>query len=163
MNTSSSRSATAAVLSCLLAWGCATGQRQEQRASNLGGQYVTTEQIRESGATTAWDALRYTVKTHRFNDYRGVPVRIHSDRGQGSMVLREDPMVFLDGVRLTDILLLRMIPADNLYSIQVITGPDATTYYGTSAVAGVILLETTLGGEIEGDTVVVPDTAIGTG
>jgi hypothetical protein len=50
-----------------------------------------------------------------------------------------------------------------LYSIQVITGPDATTYYGTSAVAGVILLETTLGGEIEGDTVVVPDTASGTG
>jgi outer membrane receptor protein involved in Fe transport len=163
MNTNSSRSATAAVLSCLLAWGCATGQHQDQRASNLSGQYVTTQEIRQSGATTAWDALRYTVRTHRFNDYRGVPVRIHSDRGQGSMILREDPMVFLDGVRLTDILLLRMIPADNLYSIQVITGPDATTYYGTSAVAGVILLETTLGGEIEGDTVVVPDTASGTG
>jgi outer membrane cobalamin receptor len=163
MNTNSSRCATAAVLSCVLAWGCATGQRPEQRASNLSGQYVTTAEIRQSGATTAWDALRYTVKTHRFNDYRGVPVRIHSDRGQGSMILREDPMVFLDGVRLTDILLLRMIPADNLYSIQVITGPDATTYYGTSAVAGVILLETTLGGEIEGDTVVVPDTASGTG
>ena len=161
MNSNSSRSATAAVLACVLAWGCATGQRQEQRASHLSGQYVTTEEIRQSGATTAWDALRYTVRTHRFNDYRGVPVRIHSDRGQGSMILREDPMVFLDGVRLADILLLRMIPADNLYSIQVITGPDATTYYGTSAVAGVILLETTLGGEIEGDTLVVPDTASG--
>ena len=89
--------------------------------------------------------------------------QIHSDRGQGSMILREDPMVFLDGVRLTDILLLRMIPADNLYSIQVITGPDATPYYGTSAVAGVILLETTLGGEIEPDTVAPPDTASGSG
>ena len=45
--------------------------------------------------------------------------------------------------------MLRMIPANNLYSIQVLTGPDATTYYGTSAVAGVILIETTLGGEEE--------------
>lgn len=161
MNGNSSRNATVVALTVTLAMGCATGQRQEQRASNLSGQYVTTAEIRQSGATTAWDALRYTVRTHRFNDYRGVPVRIHSDRGQGSMVLREDPMVFLDGVRLTDILLLRMIPADNLYSIQVITGPDATTYYGTSAVAGVILIETTLGGEIEGDAVVPPDTASG--
>jgi hypothetical protein len=152
-------SCTAAIAAAaLLTVACATGQRQENRASNLSGQYVTTEQIRATGATTAWDALKYTVKTHRFNDYRGVPVRIHSDRGQGSMILREDPMVFLDGVRLTDILLLRMIPADNLYSIQVLTGPDATTYYGTSAVAGVILLETTLGDEVEEDTVAAPDT-----
>jgi hypothetical protein len=163
MNVNSSLNTIAAALIVVLTWGCATGPRQEHRASNLSGQYVTTEEIRQSGATTAWDALRYTVRTHRFTDYRGVPVRIHSDRGQGSMVLREDPMVFLDGVRLTDILLLRMIPADNLYSIQVITGPDATTYYGTSAVAGVILLETTLGGEIDEDTVVVPDTASGSG
>lgn len=133
------------------------GAREEARPSQLSGQYVTAEDIRASGASSAWEALKYTVRTHRFTDYHGVPTRIQSDRGQGSMVLREDPLVFLDGARLTDITILRMIPADNLYSIQVLTGPDATTYYGTSAVAGVILLETTLGAE-EGDTAAVPDT-----
>ncbi|MBE0595487.1 MAG: Plug domain-containing protein [Gemmatimonadales bacterium] len=132
-------------------------ERDAARPSQLSGQYVTVEEIRASGAGSAWEALKFTVRTHRFTDYRGVPTRIQSDRGQGSLVLREDPLVFLDGARLTDLTVLRMIPANNLHSIQVLTGPDATTYYGTSAVAGVILLETTLGAEEE-DTVAVPDT-----
>jgi len=148
------------VVGALLLGGCGThGARDEARPSQLSGQYVTAEDIRASGASSAWEALKYTVRTHRFTDYHGVPTRIQSDRGQGSMVLREDPLVFLDGARLTDITILRMIPANNLYSIQVLTGPDATTYYGTSAVAGVILLETTLGEEVA-DTVAVPDTTI---
>jgi outer membrane receptor protein involved in Fe transport len=116
--------------------------------------------IRKTGASNAWEVLKLTVRTHRFSDDRGIPVRIHSSRGQGSLTLREDPQVFLDGVRLTDITLLRMIPAGNLFSIEVLTGPDATTRYGTSAVAGVILLETTLG-ELEGDGDVVGDTGRG--
>jgi outer membrane receptor protein involved in Fe transport len=146
------------VAGALLLGGCGThGARDEARPSQLSGQYVTAEDIRASGASSAWEALKYTVRTHRFTDYHGVPTRIQSDRGQGSMVLREDPLVFLDGARLTDITILRMIPANNLHSIQVLTGPDATTYYGTSAVAGVILLETTLGEEVA-DTVAVPDT-----
>jgi len=151
--------ATAAgVAAVLAAAACSPANQQDTtRPSPATGQYVTAEQIRASGASSAWDALKFTVRTHRFTEYRGVPTRIQSDRGQGSIVLREDPLVFLDGARLTDIWVLRMIPANNLYSIQVLTGPDATTYYGTSAVAGVILIETTLGGE-EADTVVVPDT-----
>jgi len=72
------------------------------------------------------------------------------------MVLREDPIIFLDGARMSEITVLRMIPANNLFSIEVFTGPDATTYFGTSAVAGVILLETTMGAE--SDSVVPPDT-----
>jgi outer membrane receptor protein involved in Fe transport len=119
---------------------------------------VNAAAIRGSGASTAWEALKFTVRTHRFSDYQGIPVSIQSSRGQGSLTLREEPQVFLDGVRLTDITLLRMIPASNLFSIEVLTGPDATTRYGTSAVAGVILLETTLGGPeddgaVSGDTV----------
>ena len=112
------------------------------------GQFVTAARIRQTGASTAWEALKFTVRTHHFaEDNRGNPVRISANRGQGSLILREDPIVFLDGARLTDITILRMIPANNLFSIQVFTGPDATTYFGTSAVAGVILLETTMGAE----------------
>ena len=141
------RTPAAGIAFLLVVGGCATGSRDEASPRQGSGQYVTAEEIRRTGASTAWEALKFTVRTHRFNDYRGIPVRIHSDRGQGSLVLREDPLVFLDGIRLTDITVLRMIPANNLFSIEVLTGPDATTRYGTSAVAGVILLETTLGGE----------------
>ena len=125
-----------------------------------GGQFITWEQIQRSGATTAWDALKYNVRTHHFGeDAHGNPVRVVANRGQGSMVLREDPIIFLDGARMSEITVLRMIPANNLFSIQVFTGPDATTYFGTSAVAGVILLETTMGAEQ--DTIVPPDTGRG--
>jgi outer membrane cobalamin receptor len=150
---------TVAGLAAVLAAGaCSPAHQQDTaRPSPTTGQYITAQEIRASGAGSAWEALKFTVRTHRFTEYRGVPTRIQSGRGQGSIVLREDPLVFLDGARLTDITVLRMIPANNLYSIQVLTGPDATTYYGTSAVAGVILIETTLGGD-EADTVAVPDT-----
>lgn len=137
---------------------CGGARPSDVTSPPTGGQFVTAAQIRQSGAGNAWEALKFTVRTHRFAEERGTPVRIYSARGQGSMVLREEPFVYLDGARLTDITVLRMISAHNLYSIQVLTGPDATTYFGTSAVAGVILLETTLGAE-EGDTVAAPDTA----
>jgi outer membrane receptor protein involved in Fe transport len=138
--------------------GCGAKARNGAQNPPSAGQYITAEQIRATGASTAWEALKFTVRTHRFSDYRGRPVRIYSDRGQGSLVLREDPFVLLDGTKLGDITVLRMIPADNLFSIQVLTGPDATTYYGTSAVAGVILIETTLGGdEEEPDSIPPPD------
>ena len=156
------RSALVVCVGLLVLTACATRSREDARPNQITGQYVTAEQIRATGASTAWEALKFTVRTHRFSDYRGMPVRIYSDRGQGSMVLREDPFVLLDGTKLGDITMLRMIPADNLYSIQVLTGPDATTYYGTSAVAGVILIETTLGGEEEEepDSIAPPDTGM---
>jgi hypothetical protein len=136
---------------------CGGARPSDVASPPAGGQFVTAAQIRQSGASNAWEALKFTVRTHRFAEEQGTPVRIRSARGQGSMVLREEPFVYLDGARLTDITLLRMIPAHNLYSIQVLTGPDATTYFGTSAVAGVILLETTLGAEGD-DTVSASDT-----
>ncbi len=139
----------------LVVLACAPRSSDQAAPQRDSAQYVTAAEIRGSGASTAWEALKFTVRTHRFSDYQGIPVSIQSSRGQGSLTLREEPQVFLDGVRLTDITLLRMIPAGNLFSIEVLTGPDATTRYGTSAVAGVILLETTLGGP-EGEEGAVP-------
>jgi outer membrane receptor protein involved in Fe transport len=142
---------------CSVVVACSPHGGGEVAPQRNSAQFVTAAEIRGSGAGTAWEALKFTVRTHRFREYQGIPVRIHSNRGQGSLALREDPQVFLDGVRLTDITILRMIPASNLFSIEVLTGPDATTRFGTSAVAGVILLETTLGGP-EGDVDVPGDT-----
>ena len=151
---------SSALLALTLGACSAPRSDSDSNVPSPGGQFITWAQIQRSGATTAWDALKYNVRTHRFvEDSRGNPVRIAANRGQGSVLLREDPIVFLDGARLSEITVLRMMPANNLFSIQVFTGPDATTYFGTSAVAGVILLETTIGAEQ--DSLVPPDTASG--
>ena len=107
------------------------------------GTLITAERIRQSGARTAWEALDYTVTSHHFgSDARGRPTGITADRGIGSLLLREQPLVFLDQTRLADIQVLHQFPAHEIYSIRVLNGTDGTTYYGTSAVAGVILIRT---------------------
>jgi hypothetical protein len=107
------------------------------------GTLITAERIRQSGARTAWEALDYTVTSHHFgSDARGRPTGITADRGIGSLLLREQPLVFLDQTRLADIQVLHQFPAHEIYSIRVLNGADGTTYYGTSAVAGVILIRT---------------------
>jgi outer membrane cobalamin receptor len=98
------------------------------------------------------------VSSHQFVEDHGQPGRIYSDRGVGSMVLREEPLIFVDGARLSDIMLLRQMPAQHIYTVQVLSGNDGTTYFGTSATAGVILIQTTMGADIEGD-LSLPDTA----
>ncbi|NIM50624.1 MAG: TonB-dependent receptor plug domain-containing protein [Gemmatimonadales bacterium] len=147
-----------ALLGLAAVWGCASARPWDLSKNPPVGQVITAERILETGASTAWDALKYTVRTHYFTDYRGQPVRIFADRGVGSLELREEPLVFLDRARLSDIQLLRYIPANILLRVQVLNGTDGTTYFGTSAVAGVILIETTMGAELSGDSI-PPDTA----
>ncbi len=106
------------------------------------GELVTAEEIAKTGATNAWDALRFTVKSHYFYEYKGQPVRVTANRGTGSIILREDPLIFLDRTRLADIFLLRQVPASEIHSIQVLSGADGTTYFGTSAAGGVIVIRT---------------------
>jgi hypothetical protein len=144
-------------------YGCATAKPRPATHTPPGGDIITAADIRKTGATSAWEALKYTVRTHQFQDYRGTPVRITSDRGVGSMVLREEPLIFLDGTRLVDIVVLRGIPANNILYVQVLNAADGTTYYGTSATAGVILIETTLGVDLEDIATdsVPPDTTAG--
>ena len=51
-------------------------------------------------------------------------------------------LVVVDGVRLTSFRDLDRIPASTILSITVYTGIDGTTYYGTNASSGVVLIET---------------------
>jgi outer membrane cobalamin receptor len=136
-----------AALGPLAVLGCASGGPREPAEAPPVGRIITAEKIRETGAASAWDALKYTVRSHYFADYRGEPQRIFTNRGVGSMVLREEPLIFLDGTRLADIQLLRQLSASVIETIQVLNSADGTTYYGTSAVAGVILIVTTMGGK----------------
>ena len=76
-----------AALAALSACSARPRQVEDGRAV---GRVVTAAEIAETGATNAWDALRFTVKTHYFQEYRGEPVTIRSRRGQSSLVNVEE-------------------------------------------------------------------------
>jgi len=106
---------------------------------------VTAEAIEKSGATTAWEALQFTVPVVSF---RGTSesgsnreLRIKR-RGRSSLYLNDDPRVFIDQVRIADISVLEGMPAGDIAAIVVLSGLDGTTYYGTSAGNGVVLIFT---------------------
>jgi len=111
-----------------------------------GRRHVDGRAIEQSGARTAWDALQRTVPFYSFHtNSRGRPTRVEH-RGRSSIVLRDQPLILVDGVELHDITALGDMPASDLLDIEVLTGVDATTYYGTNATNGVIRLRTKAGG-----------------
>lgn len=63
-------------------------------------------------------------------------------RGTSSFVLNDAPLVFVDGVQLLDFQRLQTIPASTLHSVEILNGVDGTTYYGSNAVGGVIVITT---------------------
>jgi len=103
---------------------------------------ITQEQIERSGALTAWDVLKKEAPqlTYRENAH-GQPSRLER-RGQSSIVLSDAPMVYLDGSRLTDFRSLQQIMASTLRRIEILNAIEGTTFYGTDAEGGVILLFT---------------------
>ena len=124
----------------LVSAACAPPQPSPQAPgpnAGTGTRVVTEEQIQRSGASTAWQALQYPVHSYPFDDTGQV-----GHRGQSSMLLPDRPRILLDGVDLTEFGVLMQIPASDLYSIKVLEGTDATTFYGTNAGSGVILIVT---------------------
>lgn len=106
------------------------------------GETITKEQIAETGARTMWDALVRTVKYTRFQESgRGEPERIRR-RGASSIVLQDDMPILIDQVRVNDLNVLSALMASDIERIQVLNGVHATTYYGTNAGDGVILIYT---------------------
>ena len=135
-----------ALLICLLfASGC--GIRPSSALPDLHeGTVITEEQIAESEASTMWEALQRTVRYARFQESgTGSPQRVHR-RGFSSLSLTEDMPIYIDRVRVRDMRLLDTLPASNIERIQVLNGVHATTYYGTNAGDGVILIRTRGGG-----------------
>ena len=109
-----------------------------------GRRIITQHAIEHSGARTVWDALQRTVPFFAFHENsRGRPARV-DHRGRSSIVLRDQPLILVDGVELSDFSVLGGMPASDVFEIEVLTGIDATTYYGTGATKGVIRIWTKL-------------------
>ena len=106
------------------------------------GEVFTAEDIAKTGATTAWEAMARLVKYAIFTETsRGEPDRIRR-RGASSINLHEDMLVLVDGIRVMDVRSLGDLPAGVIRRIQVLSGLDGTTRYGTGAGDGVILIST---------------------
>lgn len=106
------------------------------------GTVISASMIERSGARTMWEAVRRNVRFTVFTESGfGEPERIRR-RGASTVLLREDMRVFLDGMEIHDVRLLDEYSAVEIEQIQVFTGINATTYFGTGATDGVIVIST---------------------
>ncbi|MDP3911932.1 MAG: TonB-dependent receptor plug domain-containing protein [Gemmatimonadales bacterium] len=118
-------------------------ERQRDVAQSPAGEdLITAEEIAATGARTAWDALRRTAPYLNMSERGSGEPAVMRRRGKSTIILNDAPIVMLDGVRLADFRNLSMIPANTIDHMVVIRGIDATTYYGTNAVGGVVLIKT---------------------
>jgi outer membrane receptor protein involved in Fe transport len=132
-------------LGLLSAAGCG-GARSgiEQANAPRAGKVITADMIAASGAKTAWDAVRLTVPNVHLRERRGRAVGIER-RGQASIYLEDQVRVILDNARMYDLQVLQQVAAADILTIEVLTGLDATTYYGGNSTAGAIVITTTSG------------------
>ena len=139
----SSRRRMLVLVPLCVALGCRTGGAATDSPSDQAyhAHVITSEAIERSGATDAWEVLKRLSTTARATEsYDGEPQRLHPRRGHGSLYLRDDPMVYIDGVPLSDIRALRQIGAADIDNIEEMGSVEATAYYGTNSNAGVILI-----------------------
>jgi len=110
--------------------------------SSDGRRLITADAIEKTGARTAWEALQRTVPFFTFKDGNNGSAGRVEHRGRSSVILRDQPMILMDGIELNDFTTLSVMPASDIEQIEVLTGIDATTYYGTGATKGVIRIIT---------------------
>jgi outer membrane cobalamin receptor len=113
----------------------------------LAGPLITAQAISHSHARNAWEVLEYNAHFSFAESANGDPQRLESRRGRSSILLSssDTPLVYLDGTRLMDVRTLRQITAESIESIRILDGIEGTTFYGTNAGAGVILIRTKAG------------------
>jgi len=110
---------------------------------------ITEGMIAKSGGQTAWEVLRREMPQMSYGENRNGQATGMERRGRSSILLKDPPMLFIDGVRIQEMATLQQLPASSVLSIEVLTGSEGTTYYGTDAVGGVILVRTKRGGSAQ--------------
>src|SRR2546423_7991195 len=112
-----------------------------------GGLAITAEQIARSGARNAGEVLKREAPMLALRENRKGQAAGIGRHGPSSIYLNDGLLVIVDGARVSDFQVLQSIPADAILSISVLTGIEATTYYGTNSVSGVVEIHTKNGSE----------------
>lgn len=128
----------------LLTSGCALRPATGDNDGNPSprGRVVDAEDIERSSVRTAWDALQLLGAFLRLEEDKDQQPAQMTARGRSSIILSSEPQVVLDGVRLVEYTVLEGMSAHLIQRIEFLTGPEATTRYGTNAGHGVILITT---------------------
>ena len=129
-------------LSTVLLAGCIHPRPMRNGDAGSDRTVLTEEQIARCGASNAWDVLKRLAPQFTFSEDRNGQPRTLERRGRSSILLSDAPLVFLDGTEMVDFRSLIQIPASTLASIEILSGIEGTTYYGSNAVSGVILIRT---------------------
>ncbi len=129
--------------SCAALSACHPLPRTAATAPRSGDEIViTAEQIAGYRVRTAWEAVKRAAPQLNYTENSaGEPVQIQQ-RGRQSLYLDQTPMLFVDGVHISEISALQQIPTEHIAVIKILTGIQATTEYGTHAGGGAILVET---------------------
>ncbi len=134
-----------ALFAAVASVSCGLPMRKTPKPAPSDNIVITADQIAHMNVTTAFDVLRRRVPQLNFHTDRNGQNIQASRHGSGSMVLNDSPMLIVNGARMTDLDALAQIPAGSVDSITVMTGISGTTYYGTDATGGVIILRTKQG------------------
>jgi outer membrane cobalamin receptor len=111
-------------------------------------QTITEQQILATSAKSAWEVLKYLGRSIDVReDTNGRPVRI-IHRGRGSIYLREEILVVVDGTESRDLRTLQLVPARDIARIRILSASRAATDYGSRAASGAILIDTKRGPHI---------------
>jgi len=123
--------------------GCGPATRHNAGTAAAPGTFlITAEQIEKSGANTAWQVLKQRAPMLTLREDRNGRPQSMGRRGRSSFVLDEAPMIMLDGVRVPDFHALESIDARSIFTILIYDAVEGTTYYGTDAASGVIVIKT---------------------
>ena len=136
------RSAFLVLLSAAMMTACVGRASPPTQPNPSEGRVIGMEEIARLGGTNAWEVLqRAGPHLAMRDDGRGNPTRL-TYRGSSSIELSNAPLLYLDGVRISDFKRLQDIAASTIETIQILNGTQATKYYGTGAGNGVIAIIT---------------------
>ena len=139
------------VAACVLATsaGCTSNRlRYDDGETPFGDVVISGDQIDAQHVQNAWEVLRQLVPRYSYSEDRaGRAVSISGHRGRSSIWLAnsEQPIVLVDGARLTSLDVLQQMPPDAIDRIELRRGTRGTTVEGTDAGAGVIYIHTRSG------------------
>ncbi|MGH7540499.1 MAG: TonB-dependent receptor plug domain-containing protein [Gemmatimonadota bacterium] len=124
--------------------GCAELPPEEVPSpASARGILITQGEIERSGARDAWEAIRKAANHLRFlEDMDGDPIWIGAHRGSASVTHADEILLVVDGALMQNIAYLRLIPAQTVAYIQILSGAEGTSRYGLAAGNGVVVVRT---------------------
>lgn len=123
---------------------CAPNHHVGSQLTGDGDRVITASQIAQMQVSTAWDVVERSGAVDMSEAVDGRSAEIRSRLGTNSIVLQSanEPMLIVDGVRITDPRVLHTISALSIEQLRIMNAIQGTVKEGTNATGGVIEITT---------------------